>query len=90
MPGAALPVEGRALILTPAPVLRAQVQDDRLLIPEGRPAGAVAAVVPLGVASVLVAGAGLVCLQPAMARTSRAGMRMWRRIGNRPVGKHRV
>ena len=43
VPGAALPVEGRALILTPAPVRRAQVQDDRLLIPEGRPAGAVAA-----------------------------------------------
>lgn len=43
VPGAALPVEGRALILTPAPVRRAQVQDDRLLIPEGRPAGSVAA-----------------------------------------------
>jgi len=42
-PGAALPVEGRALILTPAPVRRVTPEAHALLIPEGRPAGTVAA-----------------------------------------------
>lgn len=41
--GAALPVEGRPLILTPARVRRAEAQGGMLLIPEGRPAGPVAA-----------------------------------------------
>ncbi|CAM3116589.1 M48 family metallopeptidase [Paracoccus nototheniae] len=42
-PGALLPVEGQPLILTPAAVRRAMVQDGALLIPEGCPAGPVAA-----------------------------------------------
>lgn len=41
--GAALPVEGVSLVLTPAPIRCAQVDAGRLLIPEGRPAGPVAA-----------------------------------------------
>ncbi|WP_411837367.1 M48 family metallopeptidase [Paracoccus sp. ME4] len=41
--GAALPVEGRALILTPAPVRRVTPEAHALLIPEGWPAGTVAA-----------------------------------------------
>ncbi|QBX35268.1 M48 family metallopeptidase [Paracoccus liaowanqingii] len=42
-PGAVLPVEGRALVLTPAAVRRPEPQGDALLIPEGRPAGPVVA-----------------------------------------------
>jgi len=41
--GARLPVEGRGLVLTPAQVRQPQVQDDRLLIPQGRPMGPTAA-----------------------------------------------
>lgn len=37
--GAALPVEGRTLVLTPAPVRRATVQAGALLLPAARPAG---------------------------------------------------
>ncbi|MDO5613581.1 MAG: SprT family zinc-dependent metalloprotease, partial [Paracoccus sp. (in: a-proteobacteria)] len=42
-PGAALPVEGRALILTPHPLRAARIEGDHLLIPANRPAGPVAA-----------------------------------------------
>ena len=42
-PGSALPVEGRALTVTPHALRVAQVQGDRLLVPQNRPAGPVAA-----------------------------------------------
>lgn len=42
-PGAALPVEGVPLILTPAPVRRAIAHEGLLLVPEGRAVGATAA-----------------------------------------------
>lgn len=38
--GAALPVEGRALLLTPAPVRRPVIEGDSLLLPAARPAAA--------------------------------------------------
>ncbi|KGJ08909.1 zinc metalloprotease [Paracoccus sphaerophysae] len=41
--GAALPVEGRALVLTPAPVRRPQIDGEALLLPATRPAAATAA-----------------------------------------------
>ncbi|MFN4061903.1 MAG: M48 family metallopeptidase [Paracoccus hibiscisoli] len=41
--GAALPVEGRALILTPADLRRPQIDGDRLLVPQGRPVGSTVA-----------------------------------------------
>ncbi|GAB4267422.1 MAG: SprT family zinc-dependent metalloprotease [Pararhodobacter sp.] len=37
-PGTRLPVEGRLLTVTPAPVRSARIDDDRLLVPEARPA----------------------------------------------------
>lgn len=40
--GAALPVEGRALVLTPAAVRAARVDGDALLLPQARPPGTVA------------------------------------------------
>lgn len=42
-PGARLPVEGRDLLITPAAVRMVTISGDRLLIPEGRPAGPVVA-----------------------------------------------
>ena len=41
--GAALPVEGRALVLTPAPVRRPVIEGEALLLPASRPAGPAAA-----------------------------------------------
>ena len=40
--GAALPVEGRPLVLTPAPVRAARIAGDALLLPQARPPGTVA------------------------------------------------
>lgn len=41
--GAALPVEGRSLLLTPAPVRAPRVEGEALLLPRGRPAAVTAA-----------------------------------------------
>nr|WP_108500955.1 SprT family zinc-dependent metalloprotease [Paracoccus indicus] len=42
-PGAQIPVEGRALTITPAEVRQVQVQGEALLVPQGRPTGVVLA-----------------------------------------------
>lgn len=41
--GAALPVEGRPLLLTPAPVRAPRIEDQALLLPQARPAAVTAA-----------------------------------------------
>ncbi|MDN5568007.1 MAG: M48 family metallopeptidase [Paracoccus sp. (in: a-proteobacteria)] len=41
--GARFPVEGRALVITPAAIRQVQVQDDALLVPQNRPTGVVLA-----------------------------------------------
>ncbi|MRX51369.1 DUF45 domain-containing protein [Paracoccus sp. S-4012] len=68
--GAALPVAGRGLVLTPAAVRVCRVEEGRLLVPEGRPVGAIVAAWLQGQARAALAAAcqGYVAALPRGAR----------------------